>query len=96
MHRAGILNGTGDDNFKPDQKITRAEMAAILARLLNMSAANGTKFSDINGNWAAEYINQLSQAGIVNGSGANLPSPIQSAAIIIRMLNIVLDLGLNL
>jgi GH35 family endo-1,4-beta-xylanase len=102
LHRAGIVNGTGDGNFKPDQKITRAEMAAILARLLNMSAANGTKFSDIDGNWAAEYINQLSQAGIVNGVGDSKFAPdaaasrYQSAAMIMRMLNIVLDLRLNL
>ncbi|GGH35847.1 endo-1,4-beta-xylanase [Paenibacillus segetis] len=102
LHRAGIVNGTGNGAFNPDQEITRAEMAAILARILNMSAANGTKFSDINGNWAADYINQLSQAGIVNGVGDGKFAPKatatrdQSVAIIMRMLNIVLDLGLNL
>lgn len=41
LHRAGIVNGTGNGTFNPDQEITRAEMAAILARVLNMSAANG-------------------------------------------------------
>jgi len=102
LHRAGIVNGTGDGSFKPDREITRAEMAAILARILNMSAANETKFSDIGGNWAANYINQLSQAGIVNGVGDGKFAPNatvtreQSIAIIMRMLNIVLDLGLNL
>ncbi|WP_169823473.1 endo-1,4-beta-xylanase [Paenibacillus yonginensis] len=102
LHRAGIVNGTGDGNFKPDQEITRAEMAAILARILNMNAANGTKFSDIDTNWAANYINQLSQAGIVSGVGDGKFAPNatatreQSVAIIVRMLNIVLDLGLDL
>ncbi|CAM3765440.1 endo-1,4-beta-xylanase [Cohnella lubricantis] len=102
LHRAGIVNGTGDGSFKPDQEITRAEMAAILARVLNTSAANGTKYSDLDGNWAADYINQLSQAGIVNGVGGDKFAPNatatrdQSVAIIIRMLNIVLDLGLDL
>ena len=102
LHRAGIVNGTSKGAFNPDQEITRAEMAAILARILNMSAANGTKFSDIGGNWAADSINQLSQAGIVNGVGDGKFAPNatatrdQSAAIIMRMLNVVLDLGLNL
>jgi len=102
LHRAGIVNGTGKGAFNPDQEITRAEMAAILARILNMSAANGTKFSDINGNWAADYINQLSQAGIVDGVGNGKFAPNatatreQSVAIIMRMLNIVLDLELKL
>lgn len=102
LHRAGIVNGTGKGAFNPDQEITRAEMAAILARILDMSAANGTKFSDIDDNWAADYINQLSQAGIVNGVGDGKFAPKatatrdQSAVIIMRMLNIVLDLGLDL
>ena len=84
LHRAGILNGTGDGNFKPDQEITRAEMAAILARTLNMSAANGTKFSDID--------------GFVDGKFAPNSNATrdQSITIIMRTLNIALDLGLNL
>ncbi|MFB9274168.1 endo-1,4-beta-xylanase [Cohnella cellulosilytica] len=102
LHRAGIANGTSKGAFNPDQEITRAEMAAILARIMNMSAASGTKFSDIGGSWAAEYINQLSQAGIVNGIGDGQFAPNatatrdQSVVIIMRMLNIVLDLGLDL
>nr|WP_230986463.1 S-layer homology domain-containing protein [Cohnella fermenti] len=101
LHRAGIVNGTGNGAFNPDQEITRAEMAAILARVLSMSAANGaSKFSDINGHWAAENIEQLNRAGIVDGVGDGKFAPNstatrdQSVAIIMRMLNIVLDLDL--
>ncbi|MBD3922729.1 S-layer homology domain-containing protein [Paenibacillus sp. PR3] len=103
LHRAGIVQGTGKGAFNPDQEITRAEMSAILARVLNMSAANGaSKFSDISGHWAAGNINQLSQAGIVNGVSAGKFAPNdtatrnESVTIIMRMLNIVLDLGLDL
>ncbi|WP_438445102.1 S-layer homology domain-containing protein [Gorillibacterium sp. sgz5001074] len=103
LHRAGIVNGTGNGTFNPDQEITRAEMAAILARVLSMSAAGGaSKFSDISGHWAADYIDQLSQAGIVNGVSEgrfalnDTATREQSVAIIIRMLNVVLDLGLQL
>lgn len=103
LHRAGIVQGTGNGAFNPDQEITRAEMSAILARVLTMSAANGaSKFSDISGHWAANHIEQLSQAGIVQGVGdgkfapSNVATRDQSVAIIIRMLNIVLDLELDL
>ncbi|MGO4371225.1 S-layer homology domain-containing protein [Paenibacillus sp. MCAF20] len=78
-------------------------MAAILARVLNMSEANGvSKFSDISGHWAADHIDQLSRAGIVNGVGEGKFAPNgtanrnQSVAIIMHMLNNVLDLGLDL
>lgn len=103
LHRAGIVHGTGNGAFKPDQEITRAEMAAILARVLSMNAANSaSKFSDLSGHWAADNIEQLSQAGIVNGVGSGKFAPNdtatrdQSVAIIVRMLNIVLDLNLDL
>jgi hypothetical protein len=103
LHRIGIVNGTGNGAFNPNQEITRAEMAAILARVLNMSAPNGaSNFSDISGHWAADNIEQLSQAGIVNGvsDGKFAPNDTatrdQSVAIIMRMLNIILDLGLDL
>ncbi|QKS43674.1 S-layer homology domain-containing protein [Paenibacillus cellulosilyticus] len=103
LHRAGIVNGTGNGSFNPNQEITRAEMAAILARMLSMSAANGgSNFSDISGHWAADSIEQLSEAGIVNGvsDGKFAPNATatrnESVTIIMRMLNIVLDLGLDL
>lgn len=103
LYRAGVVQGRGNGVFKPDQVITRAEMAVILTRVLNMSAVNGeSKFADTSGHWAADSIEQLSQAGIVFGIGGGQFAPEgtatrdQSAAIIMRMLNIVLDLGLEL
>lgn len=103
LHRAGVVNGTGSGTFKPDQAIKRAEMAAILARVLSMSAANGSSsISDISGHWAADHIEQLSEAGIVFGVSADRFAPEdtatrdQSIVIIMRMLNMVLDLNLDL
>ncbi|MEK3883677.1 S-layer homology domain-containing protein [Paenibacillus sp. PL2-23] len=102
LRRAGVVNGKGDGAFQPDQEITRAEMATILARVLSMSAVEGTaSFSDVGGHWAAGHIKQLSQAGIVNGHGDGTFAPDahanrdQSVTIIMRMLNKVLDLGLE-
>ena len=33
LHKAGIINGYEDGTFKPDNPITRAEVAAIVERL---------------------------------------------------------------
>lgn len=103
LHRAGVVKGTGNGAFQPDQEITRGEMSAILARLLNMSSAiESSTFSDISGHWAADNIEQLNRAGIVNGVGSGKFAPNdnatreQSVAIIVRMLDIVLDLDLDL
>ncbi|MFS0724669.1 S-layer homology domain-containing protein [Paenibacillus sp. 1P07SE] len=103
LSRAGVVNGTGDGAFSPNQEITRAEMTAILTRLLDSSPADqASTFSDISGHWAASYIAQLSQAGIVNGVGSDRFAPndtatrAQSVTLITRMLNLVLDLGLDL
>lgn len=103
LQRAGIVNGAGNGKFNPNQEITRAEMAAILARVLDMSApASAAQFSDLSNHWAADSIEQLSRAGIVSGMGDGKFAPNdtatrnQSVTIIMRMLNIVLDLGLEL
>ena len=103
LYSAGIVNGTGNGAFSPNQEITRAEMTAILTRLLDIDEADqASTFSDISGHWAAAYIQQLSQAGIVNGVGDGNFAPngtatrSQSVTIIVRMLNTVLDLELDL
>lgn len=69
---SGVLNGYGTD-FRPNQTITRAEMVAIISRIVNMSAvpANGstTAFSDISESFAAEQITAAANAGIISGKG---------------------------
>lgn len=38
---AGIAGGYGDGNYRPDQPVTRAEMAALLSRALDWRASRG-------------------------------------------------------
>ncbi|MEX2461568.1 MAG: S-layer homology domain-containing protein [Paenibacillaceae bacterium] len=37
VSEAGIMIGYGDGSFKPDQPVTRAEMAVIVAKLLELN-----------------------------------------------------------
>lgn len=67
----GIVNGYGDGTFKPDNSVTRAEFAMMIAnslekacgQMINMVSA----FTDVAGHWAEQAINKLITCGIVNG-----------------------------
>lgn len=68
----GLINGYGDGTVRPDQPVTRAEVAALLERLTGgSSAAPWTKaadFADVPADyWAAGSIYRLKQQGIMNG-----------------------------
>ena len=64
----GIITGYADVTFRPDKPITRAEIAAITARLDNLTLITGTAFNDIPSNhWATGYIHSARTKGWVNG-----------------------------
>ena len=67
----GILLGYPEGNFLPGNGITRAEMAAIINRVMDYTerAGNGT-FSDVSvaTDWFADDILKLNAAGIILGT----------------------------
>lgn len=68
--KAGILKGYQDNKFRPEDKISRAEMAAIIARILKTtySLTGNNSFIDIDSLfWAYNDILTLSNEGIING-----------------------------
>lgn len=67
-----ILNGFEDNTFKPNDYVTRAQMAKIICHMLNYKdvAASTTNFTDVPSNhWASGYINIANGLGIVAGYG---------------------------
>lgn len=60
--KLGIVNGYADGTFRPNSRITRAEVITIINRLVNLTANENTvdrsslvsTFKDIDGHWA-EY-----------------------------------------
>lgn len=92
----GVIGGYTDGSFKPNATITRAEMIAIIARVLDLNALATdapTKFSDVKaGNWAAEAIELASSAKLVNGLTSSEFAPngkstrAEAVTIIIRAL----------
>jgi len=63
----GILAGYTDGTFKPNNTITRAEFAKIVAVAKGLGTATGSSFSDTAGHWAAGYIEAVKAAGIIDG-----------------------------
>lgn len=71
----GIVRGS-DGTFDPNGELTCAQLATILARLLNLSSAPSANFSDNDPTaWYADAINRCAAAGILNGNGDGTVTP---------------------
>jgi hypothetical protein len=65
----GIIQEEGRQ-FYPDRAITRAEMVAMLVRMLDLKSSSGASFSDVpSGYWAAEAIAAGKEAKLLTGYG---------------------------
>ncbi|RNB89517.1 hypothetical protein EDM56_09995 [Brevibacillus fluminis] len=65
----GLMVGDGHGQFHPDRKVTRAEMATIIAKWKQISVNNGevASFSDTKGHWAVNIIEAVRKQGILKG-----------------------------
>lgn len=89
---AGIVNGYDDGTFRPDNKITRAEFAAIASRFTSLVHEGESLFNDIAGHWAEQSINNAAITGWVNGydDGSYRPENYITRAEAITLINRVL------
>ncbi|WP_079908468.1 S-layer homology domain-containing protein [Paenibacillus sp. 32352] len=63
-----VVKGMTDTGFMPDNRITRAEFAAILVRGLGLSENNAAKFNDVKTtDWYAGAVGTAAKAGLVDG-----------------------------
>lgn len=67
MTRAGVIQGFSDGTFRPSAPITRAQFATIAVRFFDVVYSGESKFSDIAGHWAEDYINKAAEAALING-----------------------------
>ena len=71
-----IADGYEDKMFKPDNYITRAEFAKIIAVLIGENVKNNSStFSDTKNHWAENYIAVLSAKEIIKGYDNNMYKP---------------------
>ncbi|MCL1807064.1 MAG: S-layer homology domain-containing protein [Oscillospiraceae bacterium] len=64
----GILKGSGG-LFKPDDSITRAELAAIINKVLKFPAAPYDVYDDVADKWFREHVNALGWQGVYLADG---------------------------
>lgn len=72
MASRGIITGYSDNTFKPKKSVTRAEIAVMLSRMLQVKAEkdNTKDFADNKAipSWAKDAISACVELGILNGS----------------------------
>ena len=72
----GIMTGTGDDTFSPDDTITRAQFATMFYRLAGQPQTDGSSsFTDLTQDWYKNSVAWAAANGILNGTGSNTFSP---------------------
>ncbi|UYO04438.1 S-layer homology domain-containing protein [Paenibacillus sp. PSB04] len=60
----GYLKGDGSGKFRPNDPVTRAEFAAILARVsTNENAGGAAAFSDLAGHWSEKEVSEAAGKG---------------------------------
>jgi len=99
LSHIGVLNGYADGNFKPDQDITRAEAAKIIAMFDNGATdidalyTSANPFVDAKGNWAESYIAYCYKTGIIGGIGNNMYAPASKVTGIQYLKMVLIVLG---
>jgi hypothetical protein len=89
----GIISGYEDGSVKPDSKVTRAEMASIVLRMLAISSTSAYQngFTDVSAShWAADQIQTAQEQNIVSGMGDGTFVPdgdVTYAQVVVMLVN---------
>lgn len=92
LSNAGIVTGYNDGTFRPNQPITRGEMAKIIVNFANLN--KGTKsFTDLSGHWSKTYVELAAGNGWIAGYPDSSFRPDQkiTRAETVTMINRVLE-----
>lgn len=94
LKEENLTGGFPDGTYRPEDAITRAQMAVFLLKALNGAAytpsATDPTFTDTAGHWAANWIEALKQAGITGGypDGTFRPdNPVSRAEMAVFLVN---------
>ncbi len=92
-----LMNGYADGTFHPEQPITRAEMAAIIAswKQLKGTQTAASPYTDIEKHWARDSIVALANAGWITGYKDNSfqPNKYITRVETVTILNTILKRG---
>lgn len=87
----GWISGCRESQFCPEDSLTRAQAATVIAKALSLNTGSSSSLGDLQGHWAKSKIEAVISAGIMNGCTADLFCPdevlsrAQAAVIIAKM-----------
>lgn len=91
----GYVTGYKDGTFKPNNNITRAELAAVMSKYLGLTSPANNSFADVpNGKWYTSPVLNCVKAGIITGYSATKFGPNdkvtreQAAVILAKAFNV--------
>ncbi len=101
----GIAKGIGDGKFAPEQKITREQMAVIIANYAKVMRINLPKVQGENtfadnpkiSTYAQEAVNAMQMAGVISGKEGNEFDPQGTAtraevsAVVMRFVKLMIN-----
>lgn len=92
MANGGFVKGYEDGTFRPEDYITRAELATIASRFLDAAGEGEITFNDIEGHWAEENIESIANNAWILGyeDGAFRPDEYITRAETITIINRIL------
>ncbi|ANF94681.1 S-layer homology domain-containing protein [Paenibacillus bovis] len=94
----GWMKGYPDGSFQPGKAMTRAELASLIARWKELDttvdSSSSVQASDLNDSWAAAYIQQVLNAGWMQGypDGKFYPDKPVTRAEVVTVLNHLQDM----
>ena len=74
----GYLSGYGDNTYKPDQKVIRAEFVSLVNKVKGYSEKSDkiSKYTDVKeGDWCYDALSAALQAGYLTGTSSTTLSP---------------------
>lgn len=87
----GYINGYSDRTFRPNNNLTRAELAKILINIIDPTRTQSTRqgtFTDIDNNWAKKEIMQCYRLSLINGfDGKYRPNDYVTRAEVVATIN---------
>jgi len=91
----GLMTGYKDGTFGPKLFMTRAEMAAIVVRWMNLTGELSSSFPDTKDHWSAHNIALVQEAGYMKGmpDGSFGPDKLLSHAEAVTIINRILKRG---
>ncbi|WP_042203703.1 S-layer homology domain-containing protein [Paenibacillus camerounensis] len=91
----GWMKGYSDGSFKPEGKVSRAELAAVLARVTSpvLAVTANSSFGDVQGHWAEASIRAVTAKGLFKGyeDGSFKPDQAITRAETVHIFNQLLE-----